>query len=47
LYTSVAQSSNHSVFPLRPNSRSSLDPRIEIPKFRAQSPVRFPTRTLQ
>ncbi|KAK4416692.1 Mitogen-activated protein kinase kinase kinase [Sesamum alatum] len=49
-YTSVGQSSHNysdrSVFPLRPNSRSSLDPWLEIPQFRAQTPVRPPTRTI-
>ncbi|KAL0332663.1 UNVERIFIED_CONTAM: Mitogen-activated protein kinase kinase kinase [Sesamum calycinum] len=49
-YTSVGQSnhnySDRSVFPLRPNSRSSFDPWLEIPQFRSQTPVRPPTRTI-
>ncbi|KAL0449827.1 UNVERIFIED_CONTAM: Mitogen-activated protein kinase kinase kinase [Sesamum latifolium] len=43
-YTSIGQSnqnySDRSVFPLRPNSRSSFDPWLEIPQFRSQTPVR-------
>ncbi|KAL1556973.1 mitogen-activated protein kinase kinase kinase [Salvia divinorum] len=38
--------SDHSVFPLRPNSRTSLDPWLEIPQFRAQAPFRSPTRNI-
>ncbi|XP_011099741.1 mitogen-activated protein kinase kinase kinase 3-like [Sesamum indicum] len=49
-YTSVGQGnhnySDHSVFPSRPNSRSSFDPWLEIPQFRSQTPVRPPTRTI-
>ncbi|KZV24342.1 mitogen-activated protein kinase kinase kinase YODA-like [Dorcoceras hygrometricum] len=47
---SVAQNSNcsvHSVFPFRqPNPRSTLDPFLEIPQFRAITSARSPTRTM-
>ncbi|KAH6791396.1 mitogen-activated protein kinase kinase kinase 3 [Perilla frutescens var. frutescens] len=49
-YPYVGQSSqnynDHLAFPLRPNSRTSLDPWIEIPQFRAQAPFRSPTRNV-
>ncbi|KAL8477548.1 hypothetical protein ACS0TY_029732 [Phlomoides rotata] len=52
-YPYVAQSNHHnynhqSVFPVRPVSRSSLDPWLEIPQYRAQtrSPFRSPTRSI-
>ncbi|XP_057770103.1 mitogen-activated protein kinase kinase kinase 3 [Salvia miltiorrhiza] len=49
-YPYVGQSSqnynDHSIFPLRPNSRTSLDPWLEIPQFRAQAPSRSPTRNI-
>lgn len=50
-YPYVGQSSSHnysdhSVFPLRPNSRTSLDPWLEIPQFRSQAPFRSPTRNI-
>ncbi|KAI3462385.1 hypothetical protein Pfo_019048 [Paulownia fortunei] len=49
-YASVGQSSHnysdHSLFPLRPNSRSRIDPWLEIPQLRAQVPGRSPTRTM-
>ncbi|PIN26699.1 MEKK [Handroanthus impetiginosus] len=51
-YASIGQSShnydtNHSLYPLKPNSRSRIDPWPEIPQFRAHTPVRSPTRTIQ
>lgn len=49
-YTPVAQSSHTytdlALFPLRPDSRSSLDPWLEIPQSRAQAPAMSPTRTI-
>ncbi|KAK6152990.1 hypothetical protein DH2020_012629 [Rehmannia glutinosa] len=49
-YAFAGQSSQnygeHSIFPLRPNPRSRIDPWLEIPQFRAQQPVRSPTRTM-
>ncbi|PIN20787.1 MEKK [Handroanthus impetiginosus] len=37
---------DHSVFPLQPNSRSTLDPWPDIPQFSAQATVRNSTRTI-
>ncbi|XP_051126898.1 mitogen-activated protein kinase kinase kinase 3 [Andrographis paniculata] len=50
-YTSTTQSNHtfnndHLVFPLKPNSRSPIDPWLDIPQYRAQEPLKFPTRTL-
>ncbi|XP_047952984.1 mitogen-activated protein kinase kinase kinase 3-like [Salvia hispanica] len=49
-YPYVGQSSqnysDHSLFPSRPNSRTSLDPWLEIPQYRAQAPFRSQTRNI-
>lgn len=49
-YPYIAQSNqnynHHSVFPIRPVSRNSLDPLLEIPQYRGHSPFRSPTRNI-
>ncbi|CAI9758332.1 unnamed protein product [Fraxinus pennsylvanica] len=49
-YPFVGQSSSnygdHLVFPVRPTTRNTLDPWLEIPQFKSQTPIRSPTRTI-
>ncbi|XP_022844645.1 mitogen-activated protein kinase kinase kinase 3-like isoform X1 [Olea europaea var. sylvestris] len=49
-YPCVGQTSSnfgdHLVFPVRPITRNTLDPWLEIPQFKSQMPVRSPTRTI-